>query len=101
MVKLSLVLIQHLAQALLPSSALARGAVSALSTSSRGIRYFMVVSPDWVVSARVRSLFLIWSLLMALFFALLAWLLFWALFFLVCSHVFAYSLFLFGNYWRV
>jgi hypothetical protein len=28
----------------------------------------MAVSPDWVVSARVRSLFLIWSLLMALVF---------------------------------
>ncbi|WP_139056968.1 hypothetical protein [Halopseudomonas pachastrellae] len=61
----------------------------------------MAVSPDWVVSARVRSLFLIWSLLMALFLALLAWFLLYALFLLACSHVFAYSLFLFGNYWRV
>ena len=31
----------------------------------------------------------------------LAWFLFYALCLLVCSHVFAYSLFPFGNYWRV
>tara|TARA_Y100001968_G_scaffold87607_1_gene78600 strand:+ start:2410 stop:2580 length:171 start_codon:yes stop_codon:yes gene_type:complete len=37
----------------------------------------------------------------AFFLALLAWFLFYALCLLACSHVFAYSLFSFGNYWRV